>query len=291
MCAEAGAVGLGQLEAVALVVAPAAQEDRLALARLDLHAEHVLEEAQARLGLRREQLGVADVRDVVQASRRPPRARAGRRGRRRARRPRAGPACRARFSARSRAAASTSSTRSRATTTAPSASSTTASPGADRRAADLDRLVERARPPSWSAPLTRTQRAQTGTPSSRRSSMSRTAASTSSAATPRALACVASSSPISATGAGSGIVSTSTSPGWARVHRGVDHQVVALAAAHGARRPGGARARDHAVEVQVDQSLAAGRLVDGRAAQGGELVASLTARVSTCGSTRMNASA
>ena len=66
--AEAGQLGLGQLEAVALVVAPAAQVDGLALARLDLHPEHVDEEAQALVGQRRQQLGVADVREVVDGS-------------------------------------------------------------------------------------------------------------------------------------------------------------------------------------------------------------------------------
>ena len=64
-----------------------------------------------------------------------------------------------------------------------------------------------------SAQRTRTWRAQTGRPSSFSSSTSRTAASTSSAATPRPLAWVARRSPTSATGLGSGMVSTSTSPG------------------------------------------------------------------------------
>ena len=127
--AEAGPLGLGQLEAVALVVAPAAQEHRLPLARLHLHPEHLLEEAQALVRLGREQLGVADVGHVVDPSLAlHARAQAvevvGQRARL--------AAC-ARFtrscSARSRDAASTSSMRSRSTTTAPSASSTTASPG------------------------------------------------------------------------------------------------------------------------------------------------------------------
>jgi hypothetical protein len=63
---HARGVGLGELQAIALVVAPAAQENRLPLARLDLHPEDVDEEAQALLGLGRQQLGVADVRDLVQ---------------------------------------------------------------------------------------------------------------------------------------------------------------------------------------------------------------------------------
>ena len=70
------------------------------------------------------------------------------------------------------------------------------------------------------------------------SSTSRTAASTSIAAAPRTLAWVASSSPSRATGAGSGIVSTSTSPGCVAGHHGVHHQIVVLAAADGARRAG-----------------------------------------------------
>ena len=62
---EAGQLGLGQLEAVALVLAPPAQEHRLALAVLDLHAEQLDEELQAVLRERREQLGVGDVGEVV----------------------------------------------------------------------------------------------------------------------------------------------------------------------------------------------------------------------------------
>src|SRR5262249_24006890 len=55
--AEAGPPGLGQLEAVAQVVAPAAQVDGLPLARLLLEAEHVDEEPAALLPSRRPQLG------------------------------------------------------------------------------------------------------------------------------------------------------------------------------------------------------------------------------------------
>ena len=58
-------LGLGQLEAVALVVAPAAQVHRLTLSLLDLHPEQVDEEPQALLGKWGQQLGVADVRKVV----------------------------------------------------------------------------------------------------------------------------------------------------------------------------------------------------------------------------------
>ncbi len=63
--AEARKRGLGQLEAVALIVAPAAQVHRLVLARLDLHPEQLDEEAQALVRERREQLRVADVGEVV----------------------------------------------------------------------------------------------------------------------------------------------------------------------------------------------------------------------------------
>src|SRR5205085_7874029 len=55
---------LGQLEAVRLVVAPAAQEDGAVLLGLDLHAEDVDEEAQRLLALRRQQLHRSEVRDV-----------------------------------------------------------------------------------------------------------------------------------------------------------------------------------------------------------------------------------
>ena len=136
---------LGQLQAVAQVVAPAAQVDRLPLARLLLHPEHVDEEAQALLRLRREQLGVADAGDVVERSVTPPPAPAGRPGRRRARPPGASPACRPRARRGRAAAASTSSTRSCSTTATPSASRTTSVALADRRAADDDRLADRAR--------------------------------------------------------------------------------------------------------------------------------------------------
>ena len=63
--AEPGQLGLGQLEAVGLVLAPPAQEHRLAAAVLDLHPEQVDEEVQAVVGKRREQLGVGDVGEVV----------------------------------------------------------------------------------------------------------------------------------------------------------------------------------------------------------------------------------
>ena len=63
--AQPGQPRLGQLQAVGLVLAPAAQEYRLALAVLDLHTEQVDEEAQAVVGGRGEELGVGNVGDVV----------------------------------------------------------------------------------------------------------------------------------------------------------------------------------------------------------------------------------
>ncbi len=62
---EAGGARLGQLEAVTLVVSEAAQVDRLALPRLDLHPEDVGEEPETALGIGRQELGVSDVRDVA----------------------------------------------------------------------------------------------------------------------------------------------------------------------------------------------------------------------------------
>src|SRR5581483_586987 len=56
---------LGELERVAEVVAPSAEEDGAALARLLLHPEDVDEEAQALLGLRRKELRVRDASDLV----------------------------------------------------------------------------------------------------------------------------------------------------------------------------------------------------------------------------------
>ncbi len=115
---------LGQLQAVAEVVAPAAQVDGLALARLDLHAEDVDEEREALLRLRRQQLRVPDASEVVHCSTS---------ARRLSRSYESAPASSfSRFtrsrSSRSRAASSTSSTRSCGTTVAPSVSSTTTSP-------------------------------------------------------------------------------------------------------------------------------------------------------------------
>ncbi len=101
--------------------------------------------------------------------------------------------------------------RSAGSAIAPSQSMTTRSPG--RIAAPPTTTGTSSRPTSpFVAPCARTKRAQIGRPTAASSSRSRTAASTSSPATPRACACVASNSPTNAYGAGAGLVSTRTSP-------------------------------------------------------------------------------
>ena len=221
---------------------------------------------------------MADVRHVVErlgAHRgRSPRPRAARRGRTRARRRRASPASPARAPrarARPRAPASA---RSRATTTTPSASSTIASPG--RITAPPTSTGSSSSPATaLFGPRTRTQRAHTGSSSSRSSSTSRTAASTRIAAAPRRTACVAEQLAHQRDRLRLGIVSTSTSPGSDALHRRVHHQVVALAAAHRARRAGRARAGDHLVQVEVDQPVRPAGLVDGGRPEPGELLVEL----------------
>jgi len=64
--AETGLRRFRQLQAIAEIVAPAAQVDRPALPRLLLHAEHVDEEAQALVRSRGQELRVPDPGDVVQ---------------------------------------------------------------------------------------------------------------------------------------------------------------------------------------------------------------------------------
>src|ERR1700741_5113170 len=126
--AEPGQLGLGQLEAVGLVLAPPAQEHRLARLMLHLHPEQINEEVQAVIGERGEQLGVGDVGEVVDwlghastFSRRPSRSYESAPSLSLARLTRS-------RSARSREASSASSTRSECTTATPSASRTTMSP-------------------------------------------------------------------------------------------------------------------------------------------------------------------
>ena len=63
--AEPGTGRLRELQAVAKVVPPPAQEDRLPVARFLLHAENVDEEAEALLRIRREKLRVPDAGEVV----------------------------------------------------------------------------------------------------------------------------------------------------------------------------------------------------------------------------------
>src|SRR3954468_4474785 len=171
---EAGRRRLGELEAVALVVAPAAQVRRPAFLALDLHAHHVDEEPQARLRLRGQELDRPEVRDLAHDATPSTFARRPSRSYDSAPPASFAPLTRS-FCSRSRAAASTSSTRSASITATPSASSTTMSPG----------LI--VAPPTYTgtssspavaftAPWMRTQRAQVGGPSSASSSTSRTEA-------------------------------------------------------------------------------------------------------------------
>jgi len=70
------------------------------------------------------------------------------------------------------------------------------------------------------------------------------------------------------------------------VHDRVDHQVVALGAAHGPGRPAGPRSGDHPDEVEIEQPPAPGRLVDGGRAEPAELLVEIHSSATTCGSTR-----
>ena len=194
------------------------------------------------------------------------------------------------------------STRSRSTTTAPSASSTTTSPwrivapptstGSPIAPGRSSPHRGRGRSAPRSAGRARAARRRRAPPRRRAAR-----------ATPRPFACVASSSPTSATGAGSGIVSTSTSPG-SRLRDGrVHHEVVALAAVNGARRAGGAGARHDLDQRHVDDRRPSGRLVDvalplvawpASRSGAGPAPRTMTAHtdaLTTCGVTRWNASA
>jgi hypothetical protein len=103
--------------------------------------------------------------------------------------------------------------RAGSTTAMPSPSSTRMSPG--RIVAPPTTTGTSSSPTTFFAgPFGRTHRAQIGRPSSTSSSTSRIAPSTRIAAAPRTFACVASRSPISVCGRASGMVRTSTSPGW-----------------------------------------------------------------------------
>ena len=85
---------------------------------------------------------------------------------------------------------------------------------------------------------------------------------------------MASRSPSSATGARLGHRQHEHLARLQRGHRGVDHQVVVLAAARDPGRPAGARAGNELLELEVDQALRARGLVDGRGAEPRELVRS-----------------
>ncbi len=61
---HAGSLRGRQLERIALVIVPAAQVDRLALAAADGHAHHVDKELQALVGLRRQQFHVAEMGEI-----------------------------------------------------------------------------------------------------------------------------------------------------------------------------------------------------------------------------------
>ena len=87
---------------------------------------------------------------------------------------------------------------------------------------------------------------------------------------PASCACVASSSPMNAIGAGSVLVSTSTSPGCAWAISACTIVLSPRRADGGARGPGDARARHDLRQREVDDARAAGGLVDGRDAEARE---------------------
>jgi hypothetical protein len=88
---------------------------------------------------------------------------------------------------------------------------------------------------------------------------------------------------MSATGAGS-------CSGCEARHRGVDHEIVALPAAHRPRRPARPGARDELMELGVDEPLATGGLIDRRRPEPGQFRTQIRGRAHSCpttwGSTR-----
>ncbi len=274
---------LGQLQAVAGVVAEAAQEDRLALARLDLHPEHVDEEAQALLRGRRQQLGVADVGKVADGT---GHARASKRSRR----------------------PSISQER------APSVEAGTLHPLAllalvrglehlvdplrldhgdavgveddrvalaDRRAADLDRLADLTHRPLGGAvhphpagPDRQAHLAQLLDVAHRGVDQQRGDAAFARLGRQQ----VADQGDRARLGHGQ----DQHLAGLRLRHHRVHHQVVVLGAADGPRRPGDPRAGQHLDQVGVDEAAAAARLIHGRRAQLGQLLpASVLAHLSS----------
>ena len=177
--------------------------------------------------------------------------------------------------------------RSAATTVAPSASSTTRSPG---RISWPPTTTGTSSSPtaSFVAPRERTQRAHTGRPIAPSSSLSRTAASTSTAAAPRTCACVASRSPIRATGAGSGIDKTSTSPGCSAA---IAAWTIRLSSWPQRAIRAGPQAREPGTSCRSSTSTSPCRpdgLVDRRGPQPGELGGDAHSSSTTCGTTRWN---
>ena len=173
---------------------------------------------------------------------------------------------------------------------APSQSITTRSPG--RISAPPMTTGTSSSPTSpFVAPCARTNRAQIGRPISTSSSRSRTAPSTRIPATPRACACVTSSSPTSATGTGSSLVSTSTSPGLACATTACTIVLSPVAQTRDARRTCDARAGHDLGQREVDDAGPAGRLVHGRDAEPREVGVVGHSASTTTGISRWNASA
>ena len=279
-------VGGGQLQRPALVVAPAAQVGRRPVLRLDLHAHDVDEERAG--SPRRAGVNSSTGPRCASSLMRPRRRRAARRARRRARPPGASRAWRASLASRAQRRLEHLLGALGGDHGGAVGVEHDEVAGPDLRAADDARARRARRRSSLVAPRERIQRAHTGRPISASSSLSRTAASTRTAAAPRTCAWVASRSPSSATGAGSGIVSTSTSPGCSARHHGVDHQVVVLPAARDPRRPAGARAGDDLAAARRRPGPG-GRTPRRRSRRrAGRARGDAHSSSTTCGRTRMN---
>ena len=240
---ETGLGRLGQLQRVALVVRIPPEVDGLALGCLLLHPERVDEEAEAPLRLRGEQLGVPDVREVARAHDPPPPGLAGRRGRRRERLPGAA------------RASSPRAPRARGRRRAPRRPDPA---GRRRRRRRRGRRRRPARSPDRRrSPARRSRRRRpcpprgsrrtwprSGGPSSTSSSTSRTAPSTRIAAAPLRLRLGREQVADEREGLRLGHRHHEHVAWLDRGHRGVHHQVVALAAADRPRGAGDARPGD-----------------------------------------------